>query len=68
MPANLFVATAADGLNPVNIKAGKEISPPPPTTESINAAKNPKRNNRIMSDGSKSINIKFILLLNNLKK
>jgi len=43
VPANLFVATAADGGRPTNIRAGKEISPPPPTTESINAARKPKK-------------------------
>lgn len=42
VPANLFVATAAEGGRPTNIRAGKEIRPPPPTTESINAAKKPK--------------------------
>jgi hypothetical protein len=40
--ANLFVAIAADGESPENNKAGIEIRPPPPTTESMNAAKNPK--------------------------
>ena len=43
VPANLLVATAADGGRPTNISAGNEISPPPPTTESINAARKPKR-------------------------
>lgn len=43
VPANLFVATAADGGRPTNISAGKEISPPPSTTESINAARKPKK-------------------------
>ena len=52
VPASLLVATAAEGLN-----AGKEMKPPPPTTESINAAKKPKRNKIIISEGSKSKNI-----------
>ena len=42
-PTNLFVATADAGVIPVNNKAGKAISPPPPTTESINEAKNPNK-------------------------
>ncbi len=57
VPASLFVATAADGLNPVNIKAGSEISPPPPTTESIKAAKNPNINNSKIIDKSMSNSI-----------
>lgn len=40
--ANLFVASAAVGEMPVNKRAGNVMSPPPPTTESTNAAKNPK--------------------------
>ena len=40
--ANLFVAIAADGESPENNKAGMEIRPPPPTTESMNAARKPK--------------------------
>ena len=43
VPASLFVATAVEGGSPTNIRAGSEINPPPPTTESINAAKKPKR-------------------------
>lgn len=43
VPASLFVATAVEGGSPTNISAGSEINPPPPTTESINAAKKPKR-------------------------
>ncbi|BCC51514.1 hypothetical protein bcgnr5414_07870 [Bacillus cereus] len=49
--ANLFVATALAGFNPVNNKAGKAINPPPPTTESINAATNPKTIKIINTDG-----------------
>lgn len=43
VPASLFVATAVEGGSPTNIRAGSEIKPPPPTTESIKAAKKPKR-------------------------
>lgn len=39
--ANLLVAIAVDGGSPVNNRAGIEISPPPPTTESINEARKP---------------------------
>ena len=42
VPANLLVAIAADGGNPVNKRAGNAIKPPPPTTESIKAARKPK--------------------------
>jgi hypothetical protein len=41
VPASLLVASAAEGEIPVNNKAGMEIKPPPPTTESMNAAINP---------------------------
>jgi hypothetical protein len=41
VPANLFVAKAAAGGRPKNKRAGVEIKPPPPTTESMNAAKKP---------------------------
>ncbi|BDH63484.1 hypothetical protein MTP04_36140 [Lysinibacillus sp. PLM2] len=44
------------------MSAGSEISPPPPTTESIKAAKKPKTNSRIIVDNSKSINICMYLL------
>lgn len=40
--ASLFVPSAMDGGIPVASRAGILMSPPPPTTESINAAKNPK--------------------------
>lgn len=43
VPASLFVATAVEGGSPTNMRAGSEMRPPPPTTESINAAKKPKR-------------------------
>lgn len=45
VPASLFVATAAVGLKPADMSAGNEIKPPPPTIESIKAAKKPKTNN-----------------------
>lgn len=54
-PASLFVAIAVDGDKPVNIKAGIEIKPPPPTTESINAAKKPNATNNKSVYKSKSI-------------
>lgn len=41
--ASLLVAIAVEGGRPVNNKAGIEINPPPPTTESIKAAKNLKQ-------------------------
>ncbi len=47
------MATALAGFSPVNNKAGKAMSPPPPTTESINAATNPKTIKIINIDGSK---------------
>ncbi len=66
VPANLFVAIAAAGFKPANNNAGKPINPPPPTTESMKAAKNPK-STRIRSNcRSKSkINVchPFLLLL-----
>lgn len=40
--ASLLVPNAIEGGIPVASNAGILISPPPPTTESINAAKNPK--------------------------
>ena len=39
--ASLFVARAVEGGSPVNSRAGIEMSPPPPTTESMNAAIKP---------------------------
>lgn len=47
--ANLFVAIAEAGDKPTNISAGSEINPPPPTTESIKAAKKPNAINKIMT-------------------
>ena len=41
--ANLFVPKATDGGRPIANNAGVEIKPPPPTTESINAAIKPKK-------------------------
>ncbi len=42
--ANLFVPKATDGGRPIaNNNAGVEIKPPPPTTESINAAIKPNK-------------------------
>ena len=40
--AALFVPSTVTGGSPVHISAGIEISPPPPTTESINDAIKPK--------------------------
>lgn len=40
--ANLLVPNAIDGGKPIANNAGVEIKPPPPTTESINAAIKPK--------------------------
>lgn len=40
--ASLLVPSAIDGGMPVASNAGILINPPPPTTESINAAKKPK--------------------------
>ena len=62
-PANLFVATAAAGDRPVNNNTGKVISPPPPTTESINAAKNPNTIKVNNNDGSRWNIIKSTFLL-----
>lgn len=39
--ANLLVPSANEGGIPIANKAGVEIRPPPPTTASIKAAKNP---------------------------
>jgi len=39
--ASLLVPNATVGGNPTNRSAGREINPPPPTTESTNAATNP---------------------------
>lgn len=39
--ANLLVPNATAGGIPMANKAGVEINPPPPTTESIKAARNP---------------------------
>ncbi|CEF81315.1 conserved hypothetical protein [Staphylococcus aureus] len=41
--ANLFVPKATDGGRPIANNAGVEIKPPPPTTESINAAIKPNK-------------------------
>lgn len=41
--ANLFVPNATAGGSPIANSAGVEIKPPPPTTESINAAKKPNK-------------------------
>jgi len=55
--ASLLVATAAAGFIPVNKRAGNAIKPPPPTTESMNAAKKPNTIKIINTVGSKSNNI-----------
>lgn len=39
--ASLFVPSAVAGGRPMASRAGVDIKPPPPTTASINAAKNP---------------------------
>jgi hypothetical protein len=44
--ANLLVAIAVEGDNPVNSKAGIDINPPPPTTESMKEAKKPEKTNK----------------------
>jgi hypothetical protein len=41
--ASLLVPSAVAGCIPTASNAGVEISPPPPTTASINAARNPKK-------------------------
>ena len=63
-PASLFVATAAAGFRPTNSKAGNEIKPPPPTTESTKAARNPNEINsiRICTSTSKTYYTSFKLV------
>ena len=44
--AALFVPSTVIGGSPVHIKAGIEIKPPPPTTESMNEAIKPKKSRK----------------------